>query len=303
MTVHPSKLLSVSMKRRGRLSLLVVSMIVGTACGGSALIRPDDGTFARAQDRLAKTAAAVHQLNAPEPERLLFMQGESMYRYRFDPPPRSVGGYVAQAAAAALDFPALQAVAASLDLFDLRLKMHDGAVQIWESFLARHPRSALRPLTLYRLGWAYRSKISPGFPREDPHESLDQLMRDHPTSSLVPFALEARRAPWKSQDTAAGLSIIPGLGQMYVGETGDGAVRLAIALAAAAMILTPSYIAWQRRDDLTFKKDWPLLAVGLGGLIILSIDYTMTYTDAQRAVMQFNEREEQKFEDRTPNAP
>ena len=43
--------------------------------------------------------------------------------------------------------------------------------------------------------------------------------------------------------------------------------------------------------------------VAVGGLIVLSIDYSFAYQDALRAVMQFNEREEIKFEDQHPGAP
>jgi hypothetical protein len=43
--------------------------------------------------------------------------------------------------------------------------------------------------------------------------------------------------------------------------------------------------------------------VAVGGLVVLSIDYSLAYQDALRAVMQFNEREETKFEDRRPDAP
>lgn len=285
------------------MAALAALAVLAGGCSSSVLVRGDDATFARGQRRLARTAAAVDKAQPADPERWMFMQAEAFYRYRFDPPPRNLGGYVAQAAAAALDFPALQAVAASLDLFDLRLKMNDGAVQIWETLLERYPRSPLRALVLYRLGWAYRNRISSGFPREEPEEALDQLVREQPGSPLVPLALEARNVPWKSQDTATGLSIVPGLGQIYAGEHANGAVRVAIGLAAAAMILVPSYIAWQRRADLTWQRDWPLLAVGLGGLVVLSIDYTMAYSDALRAVMQWNEREEARFEDRHPEAP
>jgi hypothetical protein len=277
---------------------------VAPACGGSALIRREDQTFSRSIARYEKT----QELVAAEPvdertEAAMFMTAEGLYRYRFDPPPRSAGSYVAQAAAAAIDLPALQAVASSLDLFELRLKMYDGAVQVWETLLERYPRSRLRPLALYRLGWAYRSVLSPGFPREEPDEAFAELARSHPASPLAAYAREAQAVPWKSQDMATTYSILPGLGQMYAGEYLNGAARMAVALVAAAAIVTPAFIAWQRREELAWGRDWPLLAVGLGGLIVLSIDYTMAYQDALRAVMQYNERMEAEFDRRHPGAP
>ena len=62
-------------------------------------------------------------------------------------------------------------------------------------------------------------------------------------------------------------------------------------------------IGFERRSDLTFKHDWPLLALGLGGLVVLSIDYTNSYEDAMRGVVQWNERAEAVFEDAHPDAP
>ena len=75
------------------------------------------------------------------------------------------------------------------------------------------------------------------------------------------------------------------------------------ALASAAMIVVPAAIAYGRRDDLSWGGDWPLLATGLAGLFILSIDYTTSYQDALRAVVQFNERAEEDFERDHPTAP
>ena len=67
-----------------------------------------------------------------------------------------------------------------------------------------------------------------------------------------------------------------------MGEPVNGSVRLAIALAATAAIVTPVVIGFERGSDLTFKHDWPLLALGLGWLVVLSIDYTPRGRDARR---------------------
>lgn len=273
------------------------------ACSTSIAIRKDDPAFSRAQDRLGRTKVVVSQTNAAEDEQLRFIQAEGFYRYRFAFPRRSLGTHLAQAAAVALELPALQALAGSLDVMELRLRSYDGAVQLWEALLIDHPRTTLRPLTLYRLGWAYRSAAVAGLPRESGDQALDQLIREYPESEFSILANAAKVVPWKSKDTATGLTIIPGLGQMYVGEHLNGSVRLAVALAAAVMIVVPFIVGYQRRDDLAWKRDWPLLGTAIGGFVILSVDYTTAYQDAMRGVVQFNERAEQEFEDHHPNAP
>jgi hypothetical protein len=286
------------------LTLLAVTLAVG--CGGSVLVRPDDQTFARAQQRLAHMAATPEVTAAPAAERSLFMQAESLYDYRFDPPARGVGNYVAQTIAVATEFAPLQALASSVGLFELRLRVHDGAVQLWEMLLARHPTTSLRPLTLYRLGWAYRSVGVSGLPREGGDQAFAELIGQHPESPLAALAIEARRVPHKSQDTAIALSLIPGLGQMYAGEVTNGAARLTAALACAAMIVVPSVLLYQRvndRDGFSAGKDWPYVAVPFVGIILLNVVYTTAYQDAVRAAVQFNERAEEAFADRHPNAP
>jgi hypothetical protein len=80
-------------------------------------------------------------------------------------------------------------------------------------------------------------------------------------------------------------------------------VRLLIAVASAAMVIYPAVVAFGRRSELEWQSDWPLLGLGLGGLIILSIDYTLAYQDALRSVIQFNESAESRFEDEHPDAP
>jgi len=283
--------------------LAVLSVVwSGMGCAGTVLVRRNDPTFARSVKRLRTTRQLVEAAHAAPEEQEMFNLAESLYRYRFETPPRNFGSYVAQVGAVVLELPALQALAGSLDLFELRLRACDGAVQIWETLLSRYPHSRLRPLALYRLGWAYRNTISPGFPRDDPAQPHRELIAHEPTSSLSAFAREALRVPYKSPGTATSWSILPGAGQLYAGEVGSGLTRLGIAVAAAAMIAVPAVVAYQRRDSLGWG-DWPLLAIGVSGAIILSVDYTLAYQDALRAVMEYNERYERKFEDAFPNAP
>lgn len=284
--------------------LWLLCLLVPTACSSSVLIRREDSSFQNAQQRLARTAEAVETTKAPAGERLLFLQAEALYRYRFEPPPRTAGSYVAQAAAVTFDFPALQALAGSLDLIDLRLKTYDGAVHLWETLLTHAPRTVLRPLALYRLGWAYRSSGATGFPRQSGDDAFDALIAESPTSPLASLAREARAVVvWKSKDAATGYSILPGLGQMYVSEHLSGAIRMAVAVAAVALIAVPAYIGYRRREDLAWHRDWPLLATGLGGVVLLSIDYTTAYQDALRGVIEWNERAEAEFEQRNPESP
>jgi hypothetical protein len=275
------------------------------ACSGSVLVRPDDATFAEATRRYARTEAQVAAEAPRAPEAPLFMQAEAFYRYRFEPPARSFGNLLMQALAVATEFAPLQALAASAGMFELRLRAHDGAVQLWEGMLARHPGTPLRPLTLYRLGWAYRSVSTDGFPRDTSEEAFEALLRDHPTSPLAPLAREALTVPYKTQETAIGLSIVPGLGQMYAGEYANGAARLGLALAFAALAVVPIVVLYRRYDDdnLRWRRDWPWLATSLGGIILLNVAYTTAYQDAQRAAVQWNERAEAAFDRRHPDAP
>jgi hypothetical protein len=282
--------------------LLAACLTLG-ACSTSVLVRPDDPTFALASQRLQRTATQVEALPAPAPEKLLFLQAEAFYRYRFAPPPRGAMSYLAEIAATATEFPALMSLAGSLDLMNLRLRSTDASVQLWETLLASHPTTPLRPLTLYRLGWAYRNLGAAGMPRESGDEAFDALVTEAKGTPLAALALEAKAVPWKSKDTAAAWSAVPGLGQFYAGEKLSGSVRLAIGLAAVAAIVVPLYIGYQRREDLTWERDWPLLATGIGGLIVLNIDYTRSYEDAMRLVVQWNERAEAAFDAAHPDAP
>jgi hypothetical protein len=273
------------------------------ACGHSSLVHRDDPELDDAQRRLAIAAAAVEASGAPPAERQLFMQAEGFYRYRFQPPPRNLASTAAVAAAVITEFPAFQALAGSLDLLDLRLRSADGAIHLWETLLLREPQTALRPLVLYRLGWAYRNAGVSGLPRASGDSAFDELIATAPGTPLAVLATEARRTPSKSKDTATELTLIPGLGQFYLGHTLSGTIRLAIGLGSVAMIALPNYVAYQRRHELSWSHDWPLLATSLGGLIVLSVDYTLSYQDAMRGVVEFNERVEGDFERRHPEAP
>jgi hypothetical protein len=204
---------------------------------------------------------------------------------------------LAEAAAAITDFPGFQSLAGSLDLEDLRFRAPDSAVQIWETLLELHPQTKLRPLTLYRLGWAYRSVGAQGLPRSSP-EAFDELIKEQPNSSLAAFAKKAETIPWKSKETAAVRSLIPGFGQMYLGETRNGLVRLGIAVAALLAVAAPVYAA--SHGGHTSSLD---VAAGVVGLIVLSFDFTSSYDDAMRGVVLWNEHAESEFNLANPSAP
>jgi hypothetical protein len=274
-----------------------------TGCTTSALIPDGDATYEHATDRLERTATTVTTSGAPAREQLAFLQAESLYRYRFSPEKRGTASVLAEAAAAATDLPILQSLSGTLDVMDLRLRSADAAVQLWETFVRRHPQSLLKPLALYRLGFAYRNTIASGFPRDSGDEAFDELARAGGPPPLLEAAAEARCVPWKSKQAAATWSLVPGLGQFYVHEYGSGVARLAVALASAAAIIVPLVIAAERGSDLAWKHDWPLLASATAGLVVLSFDYTSSYEDALRGAVQWNEREEAKFEDEHPRVP
>jgi tetratricopeptide (TPR) repeat protein len=293
---------SAAPSRTGLSAALVLSFFL-SACSSSVLIRRDDAVFNDAQQRLEHTVKIVDELKPPSSERNLFLQGESFYRYRFEPPPEGAAPYLAEAAAAITDFPAFQSLASSLELLDLRYRAYDSAIQLWETLLIRYPTTNLKSLTLYRLGWAYRNAGARGLPRESPDSAFDQLIKDDPNSPFTALAREAKSVSWKSKATATAYSLIPGLGQMYVGETRNGLIRLGVAVAALAAAIAPIYVAAHRSNNLTWNHDWPLLASGLGGLIVLSFDFTSSYEDAMRGVVRWNERAEDKFNRLHPEAP
>lgn len=284
-----------------RLATLAIASLLAS-CGQSALIRGDDAVYRRALDRLKRSRQLVAGSLAPEDDQVIFLQAEGLFRYRFAPPGKSFGSYLAQTAASAIDLPVLDSLAGALDLYSLRLRTNDGAVQLWETLLARSPTTPLRPLALYRLGWAYRNSLASGLPGTS-DLAFDELIAKHASSALAPLAVLARRVPWKSPATATAWSIVPGLGQIYAGETRNGIVRLSIALAATSMIAVPAALAYERRGELSWGHDWPLLVTGIAGAIILTSDYSSSYQDALRAALDYNERSEAQFEDQHPTAP
>jgi|GEM_PF-3448645 len=147
---HRSKLITilqtrdlVSSSKTYILAEMVLSLLLA-ACSTSVLIRPDDPVFIDAQQRLERTAKVIEELKPSPLESTLFLQAESFYRYRFEPPTRGMASYLAEAAAAITDFPAFQSLASALELQDLRYRASDSAVQLWESLLARYPRTNLK---------------------------------------------------------------------------------------------------------------------------------------------------------------
>jgi hypothetical protein len=281
--------------------ILTVVYFLSACSSPSVLIPSDDETFLRSQERLEYSFRTVEKLKAPFQERVLYLQAESFYQYRFKPPARGGRAYLTEAAAAITDFPALQSLAGSLSLLEMRLRSPDSAVQLWETLLTNYPKTSLRPLTLYRLGWAYRNTGTAGLPRHSSDEAFDELIKEQPDSPLATLAIEAKKVPWKSKEVATSRSLLPGLGQIYVGETKSGVIRLSIGALAAAAILYPIYEASRRDRESTWAKDAPLLATGLTGLIVLSLDYTSSYEDAMRGVVQWNEKTEDQFSQLHPN--
>jgi hypothetical protein len=278
---------------------LVVAL---AACSHQVLIRSDDTTYRRAIAHYQHTRQLVAESLASDDEQTMFLQAEAMFRYRFEPPGTGFASYLAQAGASLIDLPVLESLAGSLDLYSIRQRMGDAAVQIWETLLASDPKSPLVPLALYRLGWAYRNTLVSGLPGSS-DDAFDALATKYAQSPLAPLAKSAKQTDWKSEGAATAWSIVPGLGQMYAGEYRNGAVRLSIALASAAMLVVPIVIASRQNEDLTWRNDWPLLLTSIAGATILTIDYSNSYQDALRAVLEYNERSEHAFEDAHPEAP
>ncbi len=277
--------------------------LASLGCGTSVVVRPDDPVFARAEARLSRTVETLQAQGAPADQTTLMVQAEGFHRYRFAQPPRGFVSYAAEFAASAIEIPALQAMSGALDIFELRLRAPDAAVQLWESYLARYPHGAFRALALYRLGWAYRSIGAAGLPRKSGDDAFAQLQREDPSSPLASLAAQTHGLRWKSKDAASAWSVVPGLGQIYVGRPAAGAAYLVVAAVATTMIVAPLAVGYERRNDLSWSHDWPLLALGVGGLVLLSLDYTAAYQDAVARVVQWNERLEDAFEDAHPDAP
>ena len=284
--------------------LLVLAALVSTpgACGHSIVISAADPKLQSSIERLARTEQRVEQLSSSEAERRLFMMAESFYRYRFDVPRPQLKAYLAQTAAVVTELPAFQELSAALDISYLRLKSYDGAAQLWETLIAAYPSSPLRPLALYRLGWAYRSTSVAGLPR-DSDAAFAEVIRAEPDSELGALAREARQTPWKSQDVAMAYSLFPGLPQLYVGRYVEGSIRIAVGLASMAAVAVPVVLAIERGGALSFSHDWPLLLTGSLGLLVLTIDYAGSYQEGVHSVVEHNERQEALFERMRPNAP
>ncbi len=269
-------------------AVALASICLGCATASTPLLARD-AKLSSADQHLA---ASVNRLVAPRtlaPDEVLFLQAESFYFYRTElPRGPSLESYLAQAGAAVTDFAALNVLAASQGSLELRLRAYDGAARLYSTLSTRYPQSALRPLALYRLGWACRSTSDEDC-RSD--ESFQASWRDHPDSPLAERARQAVRVPSKSLGVATAWSILPGAGQIYVGEALNGTVRLSIAAAFGALSLVPIIAMVSER-----KFGWVPTALSFVGLVGLQVTYTTSYQDAQRAVLDFNEREEAAFE-------
>jgi len=278
--------------------VLLIIVLSSTSCATeSVLVHHDDVTFSKAQYHLQHIEKMLDQFNPPPAERRLFMQAEGFYQYRFAPPKKSSAKYLAEAASAVTDFPGFQSLAGSLDMADLRYRAPDSAVQLWETLLKQHPNTPLKPLTLYRLGWAYRNVGAQGLPRSS-SKAFDALIQQQPHSQWSMLAENAKEVPYKSKEEAGFRSIIPGMGQLYLGETQSGLSRLGIAIAGLIAVAVPVYAAAHGNHRSLLST-----AVGLGGLIVLSFDFTNSYEDAIHGVVRWNERAESEFQHRYPTAP
>jgi hypothetical protein len=277
--------------------LALAAVLLG--CAPPAVIRADDTTYRRALEHYKTTRRLITESLAPEDDQAMFLQAEGLWRYRFEAAPRSALSYVALAGAAIVQLPVLESYSGALDLYTLRVKTTDGAVQLWETLLARDPQTPLRPLVMYRLGWAYRNVIASGFPRTS-DKAFDAVAAD---SSLAAYAAAAKQVAHKSQPRAAFWSIVPGGGQLYTGHTASGVIRLGIAVASLAAFVVPTVLAYERRDNLSWSADWPLLVSAAVGGTVLAFDYSSSYDDATRTVLEYNEQREAEFERAHPDAP
>src|SRR3954451_24587789 len=109
-----------------------------TSLAGCASPRPKlwlDPAFIAARQRLSRAEALAASSGAGDEERALFEQAESFYEYRPGFPARGAFGFLAEMAAVVTDFPALQSLAGTTDLGDLRLRSYDGAISLWEALV------------------------------------------------------------------------------------------------------------------------------------------------------------------------
>src|SRR5262249_44108695 len=79
--------------RRARLAL-AAALVCG--CSSSALIRADDPSYRRAIEHYKRTRQIVSESLAPDDDQAMFLQAEGLFRYRFAPPGRGFGSYLAQ---------------------------------------------------------------------------------------------------------------------------------------------------------------------------------------------------------------
>lgn len=285
-------------------------ILLAWGCAPSPLIRKDDPIYRHSLSRLSSDLGMLSGFGSPdslhgkpvmrEPDPLeeaLFLQAEAFYHYRLEMRSPGALSMTTQALAASTDFAPLSVWAASSEINQLRMLSYNGAVQLYEDFLSRYPESPLAPLVLYRLGWAYRSISIRGFPG-NPRQPLEVILNRFPQSPLAPFAKELLTIPFKTQENAAAWSIIPGAGQIYIGETANGMVRFSIAAAFASAALLPPIFMIKNR-----QLDWPGLLLSATGFIGLQVSYTFAFQDAQRGAVLFNEAKEKGFEERHPNAP
>jgi hypothetical protein len=270
-----------------------------SACAQSPLVKPGDETFRESSEKFREVTRALPREEGtakaePDEAGALFIQAEAFYRYRLQLRSRGGLSLAAQALAASTDFAPLSIWAASSEINVLRMQSYNGAIQLYEKLLADHPDSKLVPLTLYRLGWAYRNVSLAGFPQNS-ETAFTRLAEKYPSSPLAPLALESMKVPYKTQNKAIGWSVIPGAGQIYIGQDKSGLIRLALAAAFAAAALIPPIFMVKNRE-----LEWPGVALSLAGFVGLQVDYTTSYQDAQVSAIEFNENEEKEFEARHP---
>ena len=283
-----------SIKDNMKYMMMLIISLANTSCSSttSVLIQHDDNAFSKAQTHLQEIKKEIEKVDPPSTEANIFMQGEGFYQYRFTPPPKSNAKYFAEAASAITDFPAFQSLAGSLDMIDLRFRASDSAVQLWETLLQEHPNTVLKPITLYELGWAYRNIGAQGFPRSS-DEVFNELIQEKPNSHWAILAKEAKKIPYKTKDEASFYSMIPGMGQIYLDETQSGLTRLGIAILGLVAVAVPVYNA-SRGHHTSYAST----ALGLGGLITLSFDFTNSYENAIQGVVKWNEKAESDFQSR-----
>ncbi len=257
------------------------------------MVRPDDRTFEHAADHFRAQARCFTP--PPAPDDALFLQAEALYYDRFELRAPGAHSYAAHLLAAATDFGPFLLLTSASGLLDLRLQSYNGAARLYEGLLVRYPRTRHRPIALYRLSWAYPNVTVSGLPRD--REEVLRELRTAPAPWPV-LAAEAGRVELRSQDAAMAWSILPGAGQIYTGEVGNGAVRLSLALLSAAALVVP--IVYMAKHD---ELSWQATALSIVGLIGLQISYTTAYQDAQRAVFEHNERAEEAFAATHPLAP